>query len=210
VGGATRAFYLEVLGEALDIIGDAGADHLVMGGVAERIHFGRPLSPTEDVDVLVRPGDAEPLLDRFADRGYTTHRRDDSWIFKAARPDVTIDLIFRAGETIELDDQHLARSRAAERDGTSLRIPAPEDLTVMKAVFDSPDRDGNWYTAVEILRRLPIDWDYLGERGTRHAPRRVLSLLLYVADLGVDVPAELVRRLVDESRAGASPPPHDA
>jgi hypothetical protein len=202
VGGATRAFYLEVLGEGLGLIGDSGADHLVIGGIAEQVHFGRPLNPSEDIDVLIRLADAEPLLDRFTERGYTTYRRDESWIFKAARPDVTIDLIFRAGETIELDDEHLDRSRVAHRDGVSLRVPAPEDLAVMKAVFDAPDRNGNWYTAIEILRRLPIDWDYLGDRAARHAPRRVLSLLLYAADLGVHVPERLVGRLLDASRAG--------
>lgn len=195
VGGATFDFYLQVLRETVGIIRSAEAEHLVIGGIAERVHFGRPLSPTEDIDVLIRRQDAEPLLEQFAERGFATHVRDATWIFKAARPDVTVDLIFRAGETIELDERQLARSRIAERDGVALRIPAPEDVVVMKAVFDAPGRGANWYTAVELLRRLPIDWDYLCERGEMHGRRRTLSLALYVADLGIEVPESAIARL---------------
>jgi hypothetical protein len=109
VGGATRAFYLEVLGEGLGIIGDSGANHLVIGGIAEHIHFGRPLNPSEDIDVLVRSDDAERLLERFEKHGYTTYRRDESWIYKAARPDVTID---RSSEPARRSSSTTSTSRA--------------------------------------------------------------------------------------------------
>lgn len=132
--------------------------------------------------------------------GGATLRRDERWIFKAARPDVTVDLIFRAGERIGLDEDHLRRSIPSDIDVVSLRIPCPEDLAVMKAVFDAEDRAGAWYDAIAILRRFPIDWEYVARRGAEHMPRRVLGLLLYAADAGIDVPQEAVAALSDAAR----------
>jgi hypothetical protein len=196
VGGATRDFYLEVLRDAIGILDRAETDHLVIGGLATRGLLDMPLNLAEDIDVLVRREDADALVDRFSVAGYATHRQDEGWIYKAAKPDVTVDLIFRAGEVIRLDDVHLARSRTIRMEGVTLPVPAPEDLIVMKAVFDADDRQGRWYGAISLLQHLPIDWAYLAERGAMFAPRRVLSLLLYSVDLGIPVPDEALSRLV--------------
>lgn len=195
MGGPTREFFREVFEDGLRRIDDAGADHLVIGGQGTRILFGESLNEHEDIDVLIRIGDADRMLEVFSRAGYSTHRRDERWIYKVSRPDVTIDLIFRAGETLPLDDEHIARAVASNVDGLEVRVPAPEDLAVMKAIFDAPDRRGPWYGAVSILRRFPIDWDYLTARGLAHGTTRTLSLLLYAIDAGVDVPARALEKL---------------
>jgi hypothetical protein len=196
MGGATRDFYVDVLAEALSLLSARGADHLVIGGLASRALLSMPLSEAEDVDVLVRPDDAGALLEAFARQGYATSRPDERWIYKAAMPDVTIDLIFRAGERIELDDEHLSHSTTVELEGIPLPVPAPEDLAVMKAVFDGQNRQGRWYGALDLLRHFSIDWDYLVRRGHELAPARVLSLLLYASEDGVDVPDSAIGQLV--------------
>jgi hypothetical protein len=195
MGGATREFFLEVLRDALRILEAARADHLVIGSLATGALLRRGLDASDDVDVLIRARDAERLLDTFSGEGYATHRRDERWIYKVARPDVTIDLIFRAGEVIELDEEHLKRATTADLAGVPLPVPAPEDLAVMKAVFDGEDRRGRFYEALSILRACPIDWDYLVERGREQAPRRTLALLAFAADDGIDVPDGIVARL---------------
>jgi Uncharacterised nucleotidyltransferase len=198
-----------VLREALRILDAAEAPHIVIGGVATRAVLGMPLSVAEDIDLLIRAEDAERLLGAFERAGYATHRHDERWIYKAARPDVTADLIFRAGERIELDEQHLARSRTTILEEIPLRVPAAEDLVVMKAVFDAEDRQGKWYGALTILRRSEIDWDYLVERGSLHAPTRLLSLLLYALDAGIVVPPPTLEHLASvalgPSRAPSRP-----
>ena len=199
MGGATREFYRGVLTEALGILDASGAHHLVIGGLATRALLSERLDEAEDVDVLIRSVNAEPLLGRFSRDGYATYRRDGRWIYKVARPDVTIDLIFRAGERIELDDEHLARSSIVDLDDISLPVPAAEDLAVMKAVFDGEDRQGRWYGAIRLLKHFPIDWDYLAARGEMYAPRRVLSLLLYAADEGIPAPDRTFARLTAAS-----------
>jgi hypothetical protein len=196
MGGATREFHREVLEDALRILEAAGVDYLVIGGVATRSLLGMDLNETEDLDALIRLEDAERLLDVFSEEGYATYRRDPRWIYKAGRPDVTVDLIFRAGGRIVLDGEHLRHSTASKIDGLSLRVPAPEDLLIMKAVFDGEDRQGRWYEALSMMRRLPIDWDYLARRGVALAPRRLLSLLMYAADAGIAVPDRAMSQLV--------------
>ncbi len=195
MGGATRDYYLEVLQDAINILDEADADYLVIGGLATRGLLDMPLNLAEDIDVLVRPEDADGLLTRFSAQTYATHRRDEGWIYKAAKPDVTVDLVFRAGEVILLDQLHIARSTTIQMEGVTLPVPSPEDLVVMKAVFDADDRQGRWYGAISLLQQVAIDWLYLAERGAKYAPRRVLSLLLYATDLGIRVPDEAVSRL---------------
>jgi hypothetical protein len=195
MGGATREYYVNVLKEALQIIEAAEADHLVIGSAASRVLLGMPLSEAEDVEVLIGTDDADRLLEVLSQAGYATHRRDDGWIYKAAKPDVTIDLIFRAGERIRLDAEHLSRSTVREREGIALHLPSPKDLVIMKATFDAQDRQGRWYDALSILRRFEIDWEYLARRGLDQAPRRVLSLLLYAMDDGIHGPDDAVSML---------------
>ena len=190
-----------MLTEALAILDADGADHLVIGGLATRALLSEPMDEADDVDVFIRAGDAEPLLDRFSSDGYAVYRRDRRWIYKVAKPDVTIDLIFRAGEKIELDERHLGRSSIIDLEGVAVPVPAPEDLAVMKAVFDGEDRQGRWYGAVRLLKDLPIDWDYLAARGEMYAPRRVLSLVLYAADEGISAPDRTLARLSAAARS---------
>jgi predicted nucleotidyltransferase len=199
MGGATRAFYLEVLEDCLRILRDAGADHLVIGSAAVRSLLGRPLDHSEDVDVFIRERDAERLLGVFAREGYATHRRDERWIYKVARPDVTFDLIFEQSEFIPLDDEHLRRADRLDVEGISLPVPSAEDLAVMRAAFDGDERRGRWYDALALFRSFDIDWDYVVDRGAAHAPRRVLAALLYATDAGVDVPKEALARLAKDA-----------
>ncbi len=202
MGGATREFFVDVTRDALRVIDEAGADYLVIGGLATRALLGIPIGEDEDLDVLIRPEDADGLLEAFSRAGYSTYRRDERWIYKVAMPDVTVDLIFRAGEVIRLDQAHLDHSRSVTHEELDLRVPAPEDLVVMKAVFDAEDRQGRWYGALKILRKLSIDWRYLAARGETFAPKRILSLLLYAQDEGIEVPGEVVSGLMDGAGGG--------
>ena len=79
--------------------------------------------------------------------------------------------------------------------GVELRMVAPEDLLVIKAVATAEHGSHHWYDALGIIARNPIDWDYLVERARQAGPRRVLSLLLYAESNDMAVPAESVEKL---------------
>jgi predicted nucleotidyltransferase len=205
VGEATREFFLSTLADTVARFEDQRVDYLLIGGLAMAAVLGLPCDTEEDIDVFVRPEDAERLLEVFAAAGYATHRRDEHWVYKVARPNVTVDLIFRAGERIVLDDDHLRRARPGAIDGIKMPVAGVEDLVVMKAIFDSPDRPGRWYQCLRLLQPADPDWGYLAERALQYAPARVLSLLLYATTAGLPVPSWVLRQLCDVVSREAPP-----
>lgn len=196
MAGATAHFFHDVLSETLQVMDSAGAAYLVIGGVATTAYLGEPLDDEDDIDLLIRTDDAERLLEVFERAGYATHRRDEEWVYKVGKPDVTVDLIFRSAEHIELDEDHLSHSRTISHEDIDLRVPAPEDLVILKAAFDAEDRQGRWYSALKLIRSCSIDWDYLSRRGATLMPDRILSLLLYAKDEGIDVPEAALSELL--------------
>ena len=199
MGDATEPYWLSVFAEAIDIVEGRRCPHLVIGSLATGWYLGKEWSPSQDIDLFVQRLHADPLLGAFRDAGYSIYRKDERWLYKAARPNVTIDLIFLASEAIELDDEHLRRSRAADFKDVRMRIPAPEDLLVMKAITDNLDRKGHWYECLELLQQGGIDWGYLEERARTHAPARMLAFLLYAQTEGAKVPEERVKALAAEA-----------
>jgi predicted nucleotidyltransferase len=199
MGEATKEYFLAVLAEAVRLMDDNDFPHLVIGSLATGTLLDKEWVPGDDIDFFVRGQDTEAELETFEKIGYSVYRKDERWLYKVARPNVTIDLIFRASESIELEDEMLERSSLVRYDGVSIRIPAPEDSVVMKAITDSDERREHWYDCVQILERHPIDWDYLCRRALASSPGRILALLLYAQTGDAEIPGEAIHRLAEES-----------
>jgi predicted nucleotidyltransferase len=167
----------------------ADLDYLLMGGLGSA-KLGRPRT-TDDIDVFVRPEDALPALDALEAAGFETERSDPTWLFKAWKRGVLVDVVFRSSGDIYVDDEMIARGQVTEHKGVSPRIIAPEDLTIIKAAAAAEAVPQHWYDALAILARSEIDWDYFVRRA-RQAPRRVLSLLLYADSIDLAVPRQVV------------------
>jgi hypothetical protein len=80
--------------------------------------------------------------------------------------------------------------------GTALRLIAPEDLLVIKALAHREETPRHWYDALAVIARSELDWEYVVERA-RKGPRRVLSLLVYATSVDLLVPAEPIRHLYE-------------
>ncbi|MGH2688616.1 MAG: nucleotidyltransferase [Actinomycetota bacterium] len=187
MGAATEDYWLSVLSEGLDLLETRGSPHLVIGSLATGHYLGQEWNPTQDIDFFVEPGEAELLLEPFREAGFSVHRKDERWLYKVARPNVTIDLIFLASEAVELDGRLLARARGAELEGIPFPVPSPEDLWVMKVLTDNLERQSDWYECLRLISRSDIDWAYLQERALATSPDRVLAALLYARSEGVAV-----------------------
>lgn len=181
---------LEDLAAALD---EVPLRVLVMGGVGSA-SLARP-RPTDDIDLFVHPEDADALLDHLASRGFDTERTDPTWLYKAHRHGVLIDVIFRSTGDIYVDEAMLDHAGWRRFKGVSLHTVSPEDLLVIKAVASAEHVPHHWYDALGIIARCDLDWDYLVDRSRRSGPRRVLSLLLYAESLDLAVPATAIDRL---------------
>jgi predicted nucleotidyltransferase len=184
-----------VLAEVIAELEGAAVPYLLMGGSGAQA-FARPRR-TDDIDVFVDPGDAGRAIATLADAGFRTEEADPSWLYKAWRDGVLVDVIFRSSGGIYLDAEMLKRGQRRDYRGTSVLLMSPEDLLVIKAMASTEETPHHWYDALALIARRELDWDYIHERA-RVGPRRVLSLLLYAEsiDLAVspDVVAALYRR----------------
>jgi putative nucleotidyltransferase-like protein len=196
-GGDLRA-HGRVLEEATSALDAAGLAHVVFGSLAT-VALGRPrrLEPHEDVDLLIRPPDATAALAALRQAGFVPGEEDPSWIHKAKRLGVTVDLIHRAGREIHLDDEMLHRAVPAHVLDVPVRLMPAEDLAVIKAILHQEARQSDWFDALALVRRPDIDWDYLVRRARGHGAQRVLSLLLYARSDGAAVPARAIEELVE-------------
>jgi predicted nucleotidyltransferase len=190
--------HAEVLREATSTLDHRSIPSVVFGSLATvTLARSRRLAPEEDIDLLVRPPDAARAAEALAEVGYVVEDTDPSWIRKAKRLGVTVDLIHRAGREIHLDPEMLERARATQVLGVPVRLIPPEDLAVIKAVLHDETRPGDWFDALALVTGSGIDWAYLVRRARGHGVQRVLSLLLYARAEGVEVPASALTDLLD-------------
>jgi predicted nucleotidyltransferase len=185
---------LRVAGEAIGAIERRNIPYAFIGGVASAL-YGRPRW-THDVDLFVRPQDADAVLDALGEEGFDIQRTDPFWLFKGIKEGVLVDVIFRSTGDIYLDDEMLERSAVEVFKGIKMRVVAPEDLVVIKAVVHDEKTPRHWFDALGIIARADLDWDYLVRRA-RRASRRVGSLLLYAQSNDLLVPPAALRSLLE-------------
>jgi hypothetical protein len=163
-----------------------------IGGVASG-GLGRPRS-TYDIDLFVHPEDAELTLRALQKRGFKIERTDPSWLYKAYKQDILVDVIFKSKGEIYFDSEMNRRVITAQFHGKRLRFVAPEDLLIIKAAAHSEATPNHWHDAIALLSYANLDWSYLVWRA-RRAPRRILSLLLYAQSNDIWVPNQAIHEL---------------
>jgi predicted nucleotidyltransferase len=194
-GGAAESSFRAVLREAVDLLDGSGIPHVIIGGIAVAV-LARPRW-THDIDVFLRPDDAQRALDALGSAGFRTEESDPIWLFKAEKDGVLVDLIFRSTGYYYFDDRLWSRSIETTFKGERLRVIGPEDLIVIKAAAHMEEGGYHWFDALALLSRGDIDWAYLLQRG-RRAVRRLLSLLVYAESLDIAIPREPIAALYDE------------
>jgi predicted nucleotidyltransferase len=192
---ADEQLFRAVLAETVEALDRAEVAHVFMGGIGASMH-GRPRW-THDIDVFVRPEDAGRALRALGESGFRTEQTYPDWLYKAYKHDVMVDVIFKSLGGILLDEEMLARATVEEFHGQPVRIMAPEDLLVIKAIVHDEHMPRHWHDALAIVSRCDLDWDYVVRRGRQHGARRVLSLMLYAQSNDLVVPAGAVRKLYE-------------
>jgi predicted nucleotidyltransferase len=194
---------LRTLEETVAALDSGSVEYLLIGGIGS-FALARPRI-THDIDVFVRPDGVERSLELLAGSGFEVELHDPSWLAKAHKRGVLVDIVFRSSGDIYLDDEMLLRSETREYKGVLARVIAPEDLLVIKALATSEATFHHWYDALAIISRCEIDWDYVLRRASEAGPRRVLSLLLYAESSDLAVPTAVIAELHDVLHGG-----HDA
>ena len=187
--------FVAVLRDASAALDAEEVDYLLMGGVGSAA-VGRPRW-THDIDFFVRPEDAHRVLKTLAKAGFTTEETYPDWLFKGFKDDVMVDIIFKSAGGIFLDDEMLSCAGKGVFKGQPVRLIAPEDLIVIKAVVNDEHIPRHWYDALGLISFCDIDWDYLVRRAQQFGARRILSLLLYAQSNDLIVPSGPVKELFD-------------
>jgi predicted nucleotidyltransferase len=190
--------FRSVLSDVVQAVEDEALPYLAIGGLASAT-YGRP-RPTKDIDVFVKPEDAERCLKTLEAAGFSTEEPKEDWLLKAYKSEVLVDVIFRIHNSIYLDDDMIAKARRHQLKGTTIKVVPAEDFIVMQAVTHSEDTPHYWYNALTVIASSEIDWDYVIRRSS-HGPRRVLSLLLYAQSNDLAVPDQVIRRIYDQIHA---------
>lgn len=196
----------KVLFEALDAVEAQKIPYALIGGIAIS-GMGRPRS-THDIDLFVRPEDAEATLEALVQAGFEAERPELKWLLKAWKEDHMVDIIHRSQGDIYFDPEMQSRAKNITFHGRQIPAVPPEDLIIIKASVHQEVGPHHWWDALALLTHAQIDWDYLLKRA-RKAPRRLLSLLIYAQSQDVWIPNTVVNHLFDIIYKETRPPGSD-
>ena len=183
---------IDTLFTAIDIIEAHNIPYALIGGVAGK-ELGRP-RVTHDIDLFIRPDDAEAVLHLLGQHGFETEKRDINWLYKAWKNDVLVDIIFRSCGDIYFEEEVRHHVRRIPIHGRLINAISPEDFIVIKAAAHREDNPHHWYDALSVLKQGNIDWDYLIKRA-RYCPRRILSQLIYAQSNDIAIPTDVIGKL---------------
>ena len=149
---------LDAMKKAGGVLNDAGIRWALGGGLAA---WARGGPETEhDVDLLVKPEDAERAQQALAEAGMRPEKPPEGWLLKAyADNDVLIDLIFDP-QGGPVSDETLDRADELEVYAMRMRVVRLEDVLVQKVLALS-EQEPDFSSVLELARSLreQVDWD---------------------------------------------------
>ena len=154
----------------------------MLGGSVACWARGGPRSQN-DVDIFVKPQDAERAVGALVEAGMRAERPPEQWLFKAWDGEVMVDVIFES-LGVELSDEAIERAEEMPVLGVNMRVLAVEDVLAGKLLAVT-EQNLEYGGLLEIARALreQVSWQELWDR-TRHSPyARTFFVLL--AELGV-------------------------
>jgi Nucleotidyl transferase of unknown function (DUF2204) len=152
----------ETLKRTVSALDEAGIPFLIGGSLASWARGGP--ATTHDLDVMIRPADAEAAQDALVAAGMRPEDPPESWLLKAWDGDVLVDLIFEpAGLTI--DDELIAGAECANAAAMDFRVMAMDDVLYTKLnALNEHYLDFSSLLQIARAVREQVDWDRLRER----------------------------------------------
>jgi hypothetical protein len=163
-----------------------------------------------DLDLMIRPQDAERALDAHVEAGMRPERPPEDWLVKAWDGDTLVDLIFNP-KGMPVDDDVIGRGEVRSVLGMEMRVMALEDVMVTKLMAIS-EHALRYERLLEIARALreQIRWDEVRRRTASSPFARAFFVLLegleIVSQGTADPPSETRR----ETRVRVVAPPGSA
>jgi predicted nucleotidyltransferase len=173
---------LSTLKKAAGALRDAGVPFMLGGGLAAWVRGG-PESD-HDLDLMLKPEDADEALDVLAATGMRSERPPEAWLYKAWDDNgVMIDLIFEP-VGLSITDEAFERAEEIEVEAVGMQVMCLEDVLVTKLLaLDEQALD--YSSLLQIARpiREQVDWDDVRAR-TADSPYAAAFFTL-VEELGI-------------------------
>ena len=136
--------------------------YVLGGGLGCWARGGPPSS--NDIDLMLKPEDAERAQEALADAGMRPETPPEQWLRKAWDGDILIDLIFEpSGMTI--DDEVIARGEEMSVEAMQIRVMDLDDILTTKLLaLDEHSADYRDLILITRSLREQIDWEQLRER----------------------------------------------
>lgn len=183
-----------VFREVIGLLEEGGFDYAVGGGLATD-HWTGGAHRIGDIDVVVSEADTDEILQALSSFGFETTKMDHSWLHKAHKDGVTIDLMFELKNQTRIDESFLAHRERGEMFGTTAYVMAAEDQVASLAATLSRDTIGNhWYSIIDLMSNNDLEWDYVVAR-SRPVPLRMLSLVYFALEERVPVAEGVIEQL---------------
>jgi predicted nucleotidyltransferase len=188
-----------VFGEACRILDAAGIPHVMGGGVAIRA-YGRT-RPLKDADIFMQREFVFPAMDELTKSGgFHTRDTDATWLYKAIKSDILVDIIVRTTGNIHMTQQTLEHARRVSLYGYDFNMMGPEDLLFRK-IHSHREGRPDQFDALSMLE-VPIEafnWRYFMDMAVSNNLKKVLGFLLWAqAEVGETViPRWVICELTD-------------
>jgi hypothetical protein len=175
----------ESLKRAAGALHDSDVPFLLGGGLAVWAQGGPPTG--HDLDLMVKPEDAERALYVLEQAGMRAEKPPEGWLYKAWDGEVLIDLIFEPiGEPV--DDAMFERAEELEVQAVPMLVMSLEDVMVTRLkALDEHELD--YERPLEFARavRERIDWQDVRNRtdGSPYAK----AFFTMIEELGIVGPA---------------------
>ena len=153
---------LDTLKKCAAVLRDRGIPYMLGGGVAAWARGG-PES-VHDVDLMVKPADAEAALSALEAIGLRPERPPEGWLLKAWDGEVLVDLIFQP-RGMEIDDASFERAELINVKAQEMPVMSLEDVISTKLLA----LNEHWLDYDQLLHiaracREQIDFEVIRER----------------------------------------------
>jgi predicted nucleotidyltransferase len=173
---------LQTMKKAAAALRDAGVPFMLGGGLAAWARGG-PESD-HDLDLMVKPEDADEALEVLTELGMRPERPPEAWLYKVWDGNgVMVDLIFEP-VGIQIDDEALDRADELEVEAVGMRVMPLEDVLVTKLLaLDEQNLDYEGLLQVARPVREQVDWEDV--RGRTAGSAYAAAFFTLVEGLGI-------------------------
>jgi predicted nucleotidyltransferase len=174
------------LKRAAAALNQAGVKFLLGGSLASWARGGP--ETRHDLDLMIKPEDADRALEALAEAGMRPERPPEEWLVKAWDGDTLVDLIY-CPKGLPMDDDVFARAQELSVLGMEIRVMALEDVMATK-LMALTEHSLRYEGLLQIARALreQIDWQAVRSRTASSPFARAFFVLLEGLDILPEAP----------------------